>query len=310
MREWSESAEEVRALPLRARTEYLLRRFGLQPRKSLGQSFLINEGAARQIAQIAAEPRQPLVEVGGGLGALTVPLAAAGLPLTVVEIDEGGAAALAWLTEDLDNVRVVQEDFLRVEWETLAEPTALPLSLVERRVSEGSVTAVGNLPYNSAGAILQRLWARESPCDRIVVMVQREVAERLRAAPGSKAWGPLSVLAALHTQEREVRARLGPGSFWPAPRVESTVLCLQRRLRLPEALVDYAAVAEVLRAAFGSRRKRLSNSLRLSLGLEPTAADEILRRAGLDGGRRGETLSLDEIIDLANAIHATGLRGQ
>lgn len=292
-----DSPAEVRALPLPARTEYLLRRFNLQPRRSLGQSFLINEGAARLIAQTAAQPGQPLLEIGGGLGALTVPLAETGLPLTVVEIEAGAAAALAWLTADLHNVRLLQQDFLETPWETLVPPGAT-----------GKPTAVGNLPYNSAGAILQRLWAPESPCGRLVVTVQREVADRLRAAPGSKTWGPLSVLAALHTQPPQVVARLGPESFRPAPRVESTVLCLQRRTRLPEALRDYTAVADALHAAFGNRRKRLSNSLRLSLRLEAAVADEILRAAGLDGTRRGETLSLDEIIHLANALYTTGPR--
>jgi 16S rRNA (adenine1518-N6/adenine1519-N6)-dimethyltransferase len=335
MTEWPESPAQVRALPLRARTEYLLRRFDLRPRKAVGQSFLINEGAARLIAQTAAEPGQPLVEVGGGLGALTVPLAESGLPLAVVEIDPAAAAALSWLMSDLAHVRVVREDFLKVGWEAMVggedglslwggSPARLGSHVPiggragspphAEGMGEGAVqaralqlTAVGNLPYGSAGAILQKLWAPESPCGRMVVMVQREVAGRLRAAPGSKAWGPLSVLAALHTEDREVVARLGPDSFWPAPRVESTALRLERRRR-PAELRDYPAMQAAIRGAFGNRRKRLSNSLRLSLGLEAAVAEAVLRAAGVDGQRRGETLNLDELIRLANALHGTGHR--
>ena len=302
MSEWPESPAQVRALPLRGRTEYLLRRFDLQPRKSLGQSFLINEGAARQIAQTAAEPGRPLVEVGGGLAALTVPLAESGLPLVVVEIDRGAAEALAWLMGDLDHVRVVREDFLKVGWEELAEPHPLPPLLAgEGGEREQPLTAVGNLPYGSAGAILQKLWAPGSPCGLIVTMVQREVAERLRATPGIKAWGPLSVLAALHTEERRVVAKLGPESFLPAPKVESTVLALQRR-DLPEELRDYGAMQAAIRGAFGTRRKNLSNSLRISLRLEAETVAAVLRATRLDGSRRGETLTVNELIVLANAL--------
>ena len=290
MNHTAESPAQVRALPLRTRTEYLLRRFDLQPHKSLGQNFLINEGAARLIAQTAAEPGQPLVEVGGGLGALTIPLAETGLPLVVVEFDRAAAGVLRWLLEDLEQVRVVEGDFLKVGWEEMAG---------------GDVTAVGNLPYQSAGAILQKQWAPESPCGLIVATVQREVAERLRGTPGTKSWGPLSVLAALHTEDRRVVARLGPDSFVPAPRVESTVLSLERRA-VPEQLVSYPAMEAAMRGAFGTRRKNLSNSLRLALRLEPAEAAALLRALRLDGGRRGETLTLDELIALANALNEAG----
>jgi 16S rRNA (adenine1518-N6/adenine1519-N6)-dimethyltransferase len=133
-------------------------------------------------------------------------------------------------------------------------------------------------------------------------MVQREVAARLRADPGTKAWGPLSALAALHTQERRVVARLGPESFLPAPKVESTVLLMQRRVGLPEGLRDYEAFRAAIRGAFGTRRKNLGNSLKISLRLEPATVAGVLRAARIDGSRRGETLALEELIRLANAL--------
>jgi len=330
-----ESPAQIRALPLRARTEWLLRRFGIRPRKALGQNFLVNEGAARRIAETAVAPGLPLLEIGGGLGALSVPLADSGLPLTVVEIDERAAEALAWLLGDLPHVRVLRADILQVDLWALAA-TALPGALSrqergggeetaagvavaregvtgvlagpspsDRRPATGGsalLTAVGNLPYSSTGAILQRLWAPDSPCGRIVVTVQREVAERLRAEPGSKAWGPLSVLAALHTEGRQVLARLSPESFLPAPKVESTALMMERRVTPPAGLPNWEAVGRALRGAFGARRKTLSNSLRFGLQLEPGQVRAVLHRAGLEGRRRGETLDLEELLALARAL--------
>ncbi len=417
----SESPAEIRGLPLRPRTEWLRRRFGLRPRQALGQNFLVNEGAARRLAEAAVEPGLPLLEVGGGLGALSVPLAESGLPLTVVEIDEKAAEALDWLVGDLAHVRVVCADILQVDLRTLAKgaaPAAQASLSVQRAgwaqagedtcptntggasgarvtaeggqagslpyagaeagnllqeggqagslpyasgqagspphasgqagslpyagtaskpcgIAEGEVaatpersagavspsgfrlstfdlrlppsaspllTAVGNLPYSSGGAILQRLWAPDSPCGRIVVTVQREVAERLRAEPGSKAWGPLSVLAALHTEGTRIIARLSPESFVPAPKVESTALVMERRRTPPAGLPNWEAVGRALRGAFGTRRKTLSNSLRFALQLAPAQVTGILNRAGLDGRRRGETLSLEELLALARAL--------
>jgi 16S rRNA (adenine1518-N6/adenine1519-N6)-dimethyltransferase len=278
---------EVRELPLRARTDYLLRRFGLTPRKPLGQNFLVNEGAARRLADVAAAPGLPLFEIGGGLGALSVPLAATGLPLRIVEIDANLARTLAWLLADLPHVQVLTADFLTLP---AAEWPAAP------------AVAIGNLPYFSAGAILQRLWAEDSPFSLTIATVQREVADRLRSQPGVKAYGPLSLLAAAHVTKFEVLAQLGPGSFFPEPGVESTALALTRREGLPPGLSAFAALDAAIRAAFAERRKTLLNSLKMTQKLDKAEAEAVLREANLDGKRRGETLSLAEFIALAEAL--------
>ncbi len=282
------SPQQVRNFPLRKRTHYLCRRFGVRPRQARGQNFLINEGAATRLAETAAEPGLPIVEIGAGLGALTVPLAAYDLPLVAVEIDRDLAEALSWLLADQEQVRVLPADFLKVE----------PGQFVP-----GAAVAIGNLPYGAAGAILQKLWAPESPFQQIIVTVQREVAQRLQAQPGTKAYGPLTVFARLHTTDMEILAQLGPQSFYPAPRVSSVALVMRRREGLPEDLLDYAAMQLAIRGAFGTRRKILSNSLKIALGGEAGAAQEVLQRAGLDGNRRGETLDLAELIVLANACY-------
>lgn len=277
----------MRELPLRARTDYLLRRFGLRPRKSLGQNFLINEGAARRLAQAATVAGWPVLEIGGGLGALTVPLAASGVPLRVVEIDAALAEVLRWLTSDLPHVAVTEGDALELGAEDFPEAPA---------------TAIGNLPYLSGGAILQALWAEEAPFRRIVATVQREVAERLRAAPGTKAYGPLSVLAAAHLSAVEVLAQLGPGSFLPPPTVSSTALLLSRRRERPPGLSSYVALDLAVRGAFSARRKTLENSLKLTYSWDATTVAEVLGEVSLDGKRRGETLNLAELVALGEAL--------
>ena len=288
MKVTADTPAQVRDLPLRARTEYLLRRFGVHARKSLGQNFLTNEGAAKRLAEAACAPGEALVEIGGGLGALTVPLAASGLPLKVVEIDPSLARVLVWLTADLSNVEVLVGDFLKLPPEALWPRPAV---------------AVGNLPYLSAGAILQHAWALDSPYSLIVATVQREVADRLRTGPGTKAYGPLSVLAAVHTRDIAVVAQMSPESFEPIPGVESTALSFVRNEALPPALEDPDSLNLAIRGAFGGRRKTLLNSLKMSLHWDKPTAEEVLREAHLDGKRRGETLELAELLTLANAIH-------
>ena len=285
----TETPAQVRAWPLRARTQWLLRRFSLRPRKSLGQSFLVNEGAARRLAEVAARPGLPLVEIGGGLGALTVPLAESGWPLAVVEIDAALVEALRWLLGDLGHVRVVPGDALELDWGSLAPRPAV---------------AVGNLPYLSAGAILQRLWDPAAPFTEMVVTVQREVAQRLRAQPGTRQWGPLSVLAQVHAERAQVLSELGPGSFLPPPQVSSTALRLVKRSEPLVAPGEGGRLDLALRAAFGTRRKTLAASLRAVQKLSREQAVSVLQRAGLDPQRRGETLDLDELNALGTALQA------
>ena len=278
------SAPEVRELPLRARTDYLLRRFRLRPRKSLGQNFLVNEGAAQRLAQTAVAAGLPMVEIGGGLGALTVPLVESGQPLKVVEIDAALAQVLGWLTGDLPHVEVILGDFLELAPERLWPEPAV---------------AVGNLPYLSASAILQRLWEPRAANALSIAMMQREVADRLRATTGTKAYGPLSVLARAHLSEIAVLAQLGPGSFVPAPEVRATAL---KMLPCPDGPPDMELLDLALRGAFSGRRKTLLNSLKMSKNWDKETTEEVLRKAGLDGQRRGETLELAELLALGRAM--------
>jgi len=260
---------------------------GLRPQKRFGQHFLCDEDVARRIVGAAElDASSVALEIGPGLGALTVPLAAICRRLYVVEIDRG----LAALHRARRGVEVLEGDAL-----------ALPLGEL---VSETNVTVVGNLPYNVATPILFRLHALRDRFPRAVVMLQREVAQRIVAGPGSRARGVLSVLLQTHASV-EILFGVPSRSFEPRPRVGSTVI----RLRwAPSARVDVGddgVHRAVVHAAFGQRRKMLRNSLASfsgAHGLTPGAVEVACERAGVDPRCRAETLTLEDFGALSRAF--------
>jgi 16S rRNA (adenine1518-N6/adenine1519-N6)-dimethyltransferase len=259
-----------------------LAELGRGPRKRLGQHFLANPETARRIVALAAlRGGEPVVEIGPGLGALTEHLLPLAGELWLVELDRDLAARLQTQHAQRANVHVAHADMLSVDVDELLG-TAPP------------AVVVANLPYNVATPILARLLGRAERFARIVVMVQREVAERLRAGPGTKAYSALSVLTQVVARV-ERGLRLSPGSFVPPPKVDSEVVVITPHavpLVLPS---DSEWFVQVVRAVFSQRRKQLINSLR-SVTRDPVAA---LSRAGIDPRRRPETLSIDEMIRLS-----------
>jgi 16S rRNA (adenine1518-N6/adenine1519-N6)-dimethyltransferase len=249
-------------------------------RHALGQHFLIDgEVAARTVRLADLEPGATVLEIGPGRGALTAHLRAAGHPVVAVELDEDLAAALTGRRDP--GLTVLRADFLRLDLDALP-PGPLPV--------------VANLPYSTGTAIVTRLLEHPARFPRLVVMLQLEVAQRLCAAPGSRAYGGLSVLVALHAQ-----ASLGfvvpPGAFAPRPKVDSAVVRLDVQ-EAPRAPVgDERLFRRVVLAAFAQRRKTLRNALGAAFGA--AIAAELLARAGVDPQRRAETLSLDEFARLA-----------
>jgi 16S rRNA (adenine1518-N6/adenine1519-N6)-dimethyltransferase len=254
-------------------------------RRALGQHFLVDPGVVdRTIALAALEPGAPVLEIGPGRGALTDGLLRSGHPVLAVEIDPELAGALAGRGDP--RLEVVLADFLDLGPEERARfPRAV----------------VANLPYSTGTAILERLLKAPERVDRIVVMLQREVADRLCAEPGGKTYGALTVLTALHAR---VRRGFGvpPGAFRPPPEVESAVVRLDVEPAPRVAVQDEAEFRRVVRAAFAQRRKTLRNALGASFGRAP--AEDALARAGVDPGRRAETLSLDEFARLADELVA------
>jgi 16S rRNA (adenine1518-N6/adenine1519-N6)-dimethyltransferase len=264
---------------------------GLRPQKRWGQHFLCDPAVANRIVDAAClGPDATVLEVGPGLGALTDALAARAARLCLVEIDRGLADRLVARYAAQPHVRVLVGDVL-----ALPLPELLPA---------GDVTVVANLPYNVATPVVFRLLALHDRVRRAVVMVQREVAQRMVAKPGAAGRSVLSVL--LQTRA-DVRIAFGVSrrSFLPQPRVDSAVVVLEIAPTPRVALDDIASYEAVVRAAFGQRRKMLRNALaRLAAarGLDASALDAACGRAGVAPQARAETLSLADFARLAHAL--------
>jgi 16S rRNA (adenine1518-N6/adenine1519-N6)-dimethyltransferase len=278
----------------------LLRKHGLAAKKSWGQNFLIAERAYRAIvdASVGAgddwaggSPTDWIVELGAGLGTLTMRLAER-VPegkVLAVERDRDMAQVLRAELAHLDNVEVVEANALTYDLGMIA------------RWHGGPITVCGNLPYHIASQILMHVVSAREHVQRAVVMVQREMADRLVAVPGTKAYGSLGVLVQTYADVSTV-LRLGPGAFVPPPKVSSTIVRLDMLAggasRAP--IADSAHYADVVHAAFGQRRKKLRNALQARF--EGEAVDAALQSLGIDGARRGETLSIAEFAALAAAL--------
>jgi 16S rRNA (adenine1518-N6/adenine1519-N6)-dimethyltransferase len=263
-------------------TRDLLRKYELQPKRSFSQNFLIQPGAIAQIADAALGMGEQIVELGPGLGALTHALLERGATVLAVELDR-------------DMVRVLEEELANQDRLTVRLGDAAELDLNAYSKACGSKLVVtGNLPYQATGAIIRQVVAQRSVLDGAILMVQREVRDRLIAAPGTKQYGALTVFTRA-AFEVETVCRLRPGSFYPAPKVDSAVVrFVPRETPLAEETESFQAV---VRAAFQMRRKTLHNALR-ALG-DSGRSSRALSEAAIDPGRRGETLSVQEFAALA-----------
>lgn len=267
---------------------------GISPTKKFGQNFVIDPGTVRRIVREAGvQPTDHVLEVGPGLGSLTLAILETGARMTAVEIDPPVAERLPrtvveFMPDAADRLRVVNADAL----------TLTPQSLPDFNGDDRFVL-VANLPYNVATPIVLTLLERFANLDTFLVMVQKEVADRLAAQPGTKIYGTPSVKLAWYGTAQTVGA-IGRNVFWPAPNVDSA-LVLFRRHPAGAAPADRAGVSRetvfrLVDAAFGQRRKTLHAALKKIV--PPEAYD----RAGIDATRRGETLSIDEFVQLATAL--------
>lgn len=271
-----------------ARLKDLRARFAFRFRKSLSQHFLVDPRALAGIAgAVGAGAGDAVVEVGPGAGFLTERLLAAGAAVTAVEIDPGMIALLRHVTGFAPRLTIVEGDILRVDLAALATAAGTD-----------RVAIAGNLPYHITTPVLFHLLAARDRITRLVLMVQREVGARMVAGPGTKTYGALSVAVAYATRCERL-FDVGAGAFVPRPAVASTVLRLEPRPRKLEPAAE-ARLFALVRAAFGQRRKQLVNAVAETAGgREPARA--WLGRCGIDGARRGETLTLAEFEALALA---------
>jgi len=256
-------------------------------RRALGQHFLRDPGIARSIVDlIAPTPADLVVEIGPGQGALTGELTRRAGRVLALEID---CALIERLRAALPAVEVLDADARTWDWASLARPAG------------GRALVVGNLPYSVGTTILVALARAPRAIDAMALMLQREVAERVAAVPGNKIYGSLSV----HVQLRwrvELAMRVPPGAFRPPPKVESAVLRLTPLPALPVELADEQRFGAVVRAAFARRRKTLANALAAGLGLAVGDARDAATRAGIDPGRRAETLNIQEFAEVARRL--------
>jgi len=260
----------------------LLREFNLQPKKGLGQNFLISEGALRRIVAAAdLEPGDVILEVGPGLGTLTRLLAQQAKRVIAVELDQRLVEILSQTLADFPNVKVVPGDILEME---PGGPGGLSGLSPNYKV-------VANLPYYITSAVLRYLLTAKVKPQLIVVTVQREVAQRMIASPGQM--GLLSVSVQFYGRPRIV-ARIPAGAFYPVPKVNSAVVRIDLYESPTVAVADVDRFFEVVRAGFGQKRKQLRNALAQGLSLPTSTVVEALRRADVDEKRRAQTLSLEE----------------
>ena len=268
-------------------TNHILRRFKLRADKKLGQNFLIDNSVVQRIvgaAELTAGDN--VLEVGPGIGTLTQGLAESGADVVAVELDQRLLPVLETTLAGYDNVRVVHGDILKVD---IPETVGAPCFKV-----------CANLPYYITTPIIFALLEKRLPMERLVAMVQKEVAERMAATPGSRDYGALSVAIQYYT-EPEIAFTVPPESFIPAPAVDSAVIVCKRRAVPPVRVCDEALLFRVVKAAFSMRRKMLSNSLK-SMGITGEECSRWLELAGVDSRRRAETLSLEEFAALTNSF--------
>lgn len=262
----------------------LLAQAGLRPRRRMGQNFLVDRHVLElTVRTLAPAPEDLVLEIGPGLGVLTRAVAACAAHVLTIEVDPGMLRLLRHTLAGVDNVDMIEGDALKIDLAAL---------LSERLPPGRKALVAANLPYYITSPLLFRLLEEGLPLARLVVMVQREVAERMTAPPGGKDYGALSVMVQNYTEPRLV-TRVPARAFWPPPKVDSALVLLNVR-EVPVVHQQPATFRAVVRAAFGQRRKTLLNSLAAGLALDKPVVDRALRRVGIDPQRRGETLSLAE----------------
>ena len=265
---------------------YICKRFDIKMSKKLGQNFLIKRGIVDEIVRAAElTPGEPVLEVGPGIGTLTQGLAQSGADVTAIELDRRLLEVLDTTLASYDNVRIVHGDVLKLDVPTI--------------MNHKPFKVVANLPYYITTPIIMSLLESKLPIERLVVMVQKEVAQRMVAQPGTKDYGALSVAVQYYT-EPDIVLDVPPKSFLPAPAVTSSVIRCVLRDKPPVDVIDEKLFFRVVKAGFAQRRKTFSNTMKTT-GLSKDRIEELLEKANIDGQRRGETFTLQEFADVANA---------
>ena len=270
----------------------LLKRYGLRPDKRLGQNFLIDESALQRVAEAAEVTAEDVVlEIGPGLGSLTRVLAILAWQVVAVEIDARFIPPLKEVLSSFKNVQLVQGDILSLN----------PAELIANHTNAAGYLVVANIPYYITSALFRHLLETDVKPDRMVLTVQREVAERICAAPGDMSLLALSVQV---YGQPQIAAHIPAGAFYPPPKVDSAVVRVDLYAQPQIPTSELATFFLLVKAGFSQKRKTLRNALSGGMRWETAFAAQILQAAGIDLMRRAETLSLEEWGNLVAAYQS------
>ena len=269
--------------------------YGIRPIKSLGQNFLADNNTIEKIIDAAEITSDNLViEIGPGAGSLTKKLAERAGNLVAVEIDKNLIPLLNDVMADAKNFEIIHSDILKTDIKT---------QILDRYPQYDSYKVVANLPYYITTPILMNFLENPNPPETMVVMMQKEVAERMAAGPGSKTYGSLSVVSGYYCRVKKIMD-VSPNCFYPKPDVSSTVLRMEIRENPEVALDNEVFFFKLVRSAFAQRRKKVSNSIANTLGydIEKASIESLLVEMGLPGDIRAERLSISEFAELSNSL--------
>ena len=269
----------------------ILDNYGFKFSKSLGQNFLIDGNIVRKICQDGDITQEDYVlEIGPGIGTLTEELALNAKKVVAVELDQKLLPILEETLVDYDNVEIVHGDILRVDIK----------GLIEEKLGGGPIKVVANLPYYVTTPIIAKLIEEDFNIESIIVMIQKEVADRIVAGPGNKQYGSLSVFVNFYT-EPEILIGVPKTVFMPQPKVDSAVIKLKLKKNLPQ--VNREVFFKVVKSAFGKRRKTILNSLSSQeLGLEKEIIREVLETVGIPLEERAENLKIEDFIKISKTL--------
>lgn len=274
---------------------------GFRRADSLGQNFLVDRNIIEKIIDAAELTENTLViEIGPGMGALTQVAAEKAGKVIAVEIDRHLIPVLGEVVGHLDNVEIINQDILKTDINELIDSEKKNFATSDHEIDK--VVILGNLPYYITTPIIMGILERQIEMDTMVIMMQKEVAERIVATPGGKTYGALSIACQFFCETNYVTT-VPRTVFQPQPKVDSAVLRLDKRAELPWEIGagGWKLFFEVVRAGFNRRRKTLLNAL-TALGMDKTELRSILDEAGVEPSRRAETLSIQEFANVANAI--------
>ncbi len=277
------------------RTKQILEKYGFSFKKSLGQNFLVDTNILHNIVEAAELSKErAVIEIGPGIGALTEQLCRAAGKVMAIEIDQRLLPILEDTLSPYGNVEVVHGDVLKLNLKQL---------VANRLAGYEEISVVANLPYYVTSPILMKLLEERLPLKQIVVMIQKEVADRIAAKPGSKDYGSLSVAAQFYA-EAEIAMNVPASVFIPKPNVDSAVLKLSIREKPAVDVTDEELFFRVVRASFAQRRKTILNNLMSNLAgkEQKEMVIQALETAGIEPSRRGETLSIEEFAKLSNTF--------